>query len=234
MDSRPKQRWAIWFSLPCLAVLAWLSIPFFNGAHRQATCQENLNQIAQGLHAYHEVHGEFPPPFIMNELGEPLHSWRVLILPYVGCQDLYDDLDLTRQWNHPDNIKHQGRLPDVFRCPTFVPTKKMREFMTSYVAVVGANSMWQSCDYGIKLSDVEKSHDQTVLLIESDKFGVHWMAPFDVSETRIFESTAEASNPFFGEHNGDSHILMVDGTLKTATSDLDMSEFRKMLSISTQ
>lgn len=235
LSSKSKRRWILWALLFCCAVLIWFVRPFLSGAHRQTTCQDNLSLIAEGLHKYHDEHGSFPPPFTMNEVGEPLHSWRVLILPFIGYQDLYDDLDLNLQWNHPDNIKHETRLPHVYRCPSFVPTKKLRKFMTSYVAIVGVNTVWQSSDYGIKMSDVVRPHDRTALLIESDEFGVHWMAPFDLSEKRLFELGAdEAASPFFGAHNGESHILMVDGSLRATSDDLDLAEFRKMLSISSE
>ena len=46
-------------------------------------CTNNLKQIAAALQAYHQANGCFPPAYIADKSGKPMHSWRVLILPYL-------------------------------------------------------------------------------------------------------------------------------------------------------
>ena len=46
-------------------------------AARLAQCRNNLKQIAVALHQYHDLYGSFPPAYIADENGKPLHSWRV-------------------------------------------------------------------------------------------------------------------------------------------------------------
>jgi len=41
---------------------------------------------------YHDSHGQFPPPYIAEADGKPMHSWRVLILPYLEHGELYDQI----------------------------------------------------------------------------------------------------------------------------------------------
>src|SRR5271163_108233 len=43
-----------------------------------------IKQIAVALHNYHDTYGSFPPAYVADETGKPMHSWRVLILPFLS------------------------------------------------------------------------------------------------------------------------------------------------------
>ena len=58
-------------------------------AARRGTCANNLKQIALGLQAYHHRYGCLPPPYVPDKNGKPMHSWRVLVLPYFLREDVY-------------------------------------------------------------------------------------------------------------------------------------------------
>jgi hypothetical protein len=49
----------------------------------------NMRQLAQALHNYHDKHGSFPPAYQTGPDGRPWHSWRVLILPYIEGENLF-------------------------------------------------------------------------------------------------------------------------------------------------
>src|SRR4051812_3837711 len=51
-------------------------------APRRTKCKNHLKDIALALHNYHDAYGTFPPAYIADQNGRPMHSWRVLILPY--------------------------------------------------------------------------------------------------------------------------------------------------------
>jgi hypothetical protein len=55
-------------------------------AHPRAVCANNLKQIGLGILNYESYHGFLPPPYLANDQGRPIHSWRVLILPFVEEQ----------------------------------------------------------------------------------------------------------------------------------------------------
>ncbi|MCG8652934.1 MAG: DUF1559 domain-containing protein, partial [Pirellulales bacterium] len=65
----------------------------------------NLEKIAEALNAYAADHGTYPPPFTTGaDKKTRMHSWRVLILPYLDEEDLYTQFNLTLPWDDPDNM----------------------------------------------------------------------------------------------------------------------------------
>ena len=52
-------------------------------AARRAQCLCNLCQIKLAFHNYHSQYGSFPPAYVADANGRPMHSWRVLILPFM-------------------------------------------------------------------------------------------------------------------------------------------------------
>src|SRR5579884_3202970 len=42
-----------------------------------------LKQIGWALHNYHEAYGRLPPAVVRGKDGQPLYSWRVLLLPFL-------------------------------------------------------------------------------------------------------------------------------------------------------
>ncbi|MCH8841251.1 MAG: DUF1559 domain-containing protein, partial [Planctomycetes bacterium] len=47
-------------------------------AARAATCLGRMCQLTLALHNYHSVYERFPPAYMVDERGKPIHSWRVL------------------------------------------------------------------------------------------------------------------------------------------------------------
>ena len=63
-------------------------------AQRRAILHDNLKQLAFAMHAYHDKHRTRPPHAVFDKAGRPLLSWRVLILPYLGQEDLYQPVQV--------------------------------------------------------------------------------------------------------------------------------------------
>ena len=64
----------------CLMCLMGLLMPAISVARepaRRTQCRNNMHQIALALHAYHQANGCFPPVYIADKNGKPMHSWRV-------------------------------------------------------------------------------------------------------------------------------------------------------------
>src|SRR5271157_339454 len=104
----------------CLMCLIGMLLPVgsVHEAARRAQCLNNLKEIAAALQAYHQANGCFPPAYVADKNGKPMHSWRVLILPYLDLDTLYKAYDFTQPWDGPNNKKLLlGQLRE-FTCPS--------------------------------------------------------------------------------------------------------------------
>jgi hypothetical protein len=69
-----------------------------------------MKQIGIALQNYHDRHGSFPPAYTVDKEGNPLHSWRTLILPYFApgviepkWKDIYDQIRFDEPWDSEHN-----------------------------------------------------------------------------------------------------------------------------------
>jgi len=67
--------------LMCLGLLP--AVESSRGSSRRSICGNNLKQIALALYSYTKRMVATPPAYIADSSGKPMHSWRVLILPYM-------------------------------------------------------------------------------------------------------------------------------------------------------
>src|SRR5262249_21441780 len=156
-----------------ILVLVALIMPSMRTARepaRRTQCKNNLKQIGLALHNYHDTYDAFPPAFTTNADGQPLHSWRTLILPYLDQKELYEKIDLSKPCDDPINQAAFNSRTLVYLCPSSpaVPPQ------TTYLALVASNSCMQP-NLSKCLSDISVGSDKVLLVIEvPSKQSVHW------------------------------------------------------------
>src|SRR5262245_52749889 len=104
-----------------LALVAALLLPAPRQAReaaRRMQCSNHLKEIGLALQNYHDVYQSFPPAYVANGEGRPMHSWRVLILPYLGHKALYDQYHFDEPWDGPNNSQLHKEKVSVFCCPS--------------------------------------------------------------------------------------------------------------------
>ena len=106
----------------------------------RARSMNNLRQIALAVHNFHQVHNKMPPAVIYGPDGKPWHSWRVLLLPYLERNDLYNAYDFGQPWDSPKNKALLEKMPDVYRDPIHGDKK---EPYAHYAAFVGPGSVFR-------------------------------------------------------------------------------------------
>jgi hypothetical protein len=131
------------------------------------------------LEAYTNVYGRLPPAYITDEQGRPMHSWRVLILPFLEEKWLYDQYDFNEPWDGPHNRLLAKQIPLPYRCPSDASGSPTA---TSYLAVTGQETVWPGTDC-TALSDVTDGLSETVAVVEVAGSGVNWMEPRDLPLT---------------------------------------------------
>ncbi len=166
-------------------LISWMSGPIWNAtsAARESAAlgrsHGNTKDLAQAVLAYRDTNGHFPPPYTTNEAGEKLHSWRTLILPYLGEDTLYEQIDLDEPYNSPTNLKAFEQVElTVMRCPQPF-AKEGGPTETNYLAVVDDRTVWTPDNP--RVNTVPDGEETTILLIEVAESGIDWFEPRDLA-----------------------------------------------------
>jgi len=205
-----------------IAFVFFMGLPKMREAAQRSACKNNLKQISLALHNYHETYGTLPPAYIPDENGKPMHSWRVLILPYLEQKPLYDRYKWDEPWDGPNNRKLADRMPTVYRCPGAETGSPMTHYMTvrgDDTAFPGAKS--------IRLRAITDSTATTIAVVETPGNTVHWMSPDDVSPEEFIKRLTDADS---GEHHhpGGSHAAMADGTIHFLSSSISVETLKAL------
>jgi prepilin-type processing-associated H-X9-DG protein len=195
-------------------------------------CGNHLKQIAISLQNYHDVYGSFPPAYIADASGKPMHSWRVLILPFAGEKSLYDAYDFSEPWDGPHNSKLHSQMPPYFCCPAHSgqPTGE-----TDYLAVVGPGTVWPGSTT-TKFTQITDGTACTLLVVEAHGSGIHWMEPRDLHLVQMPLAInpprgAGISSPHGGTKSKGATAAFADGHTQFLPSSLTPAELTALLTI---
>jgi hypothetical protein len=128
--------------------------------------------------AYQDEHGRLPPAVVYGTYGEPLYSWRVLILPYIEQRELYQQFHLDETWDSPHNIQLLPRMPATYAPPPGKVKKVPPNHSVCHV-FVGKGAAFEGRE-GLHLpEDFPDGTSNTLLLVEAGQ-PVPWTAPEDL------------------------------------------------------
>jgi prepilin-type processing-associated H-X9-DG protein len=197
-------------------LLLCLAMPFITfqraGSVRHGpTCLSNLSQIGFALHGYHQFYGCFPPAYIADKNGKPMHSWRVLLLPWLDSAAMYRQYRFDEPWDGPNNRKLGGSRPDCYHCPK---DSVGPYCMANYVAVVGAGTAWPG-SASTKLSEFSDGAEQTIMVVEMENSGIPWMEPRDLDFSKMpLKINAKGGQGISSQHARDAELRFADGRLR--------------------
>lgn len=178
----PLVRWTL-LGLLLLFLVALLlpAVSSARNAARRMQCSNNLKQIALALRLYDIRFGRLPPPCAYDKTGHPMHSWRVLILPFLDHEALYKRYNFSEPWDGPNNKKLLAERPAEYRCPADPTTWEQGSTTTSYVGVVGSKALWQrDRSTSLNTSTQRERIENSVVLTETADSGIPWMQPKDL------------------------------------------------------
>lgn len=197
------------------------------GAKNRVACTDNIRNIALALQQYHDSHGSFPPPYIADAKGKPMHSWRVLLLPYLDQRPLYKQYRFDEPWDGPNNRQLHDVILKLYSCPARPTNQSATD--TSYVAVIGPKTTFRETGL-VRLADILDGTSNTILLVEVHNSGIHWLEPRDLD----IHQMPLAINPPQGQgissaHNHGANVAFADGSVRFLTNDTPPATLRALL-----
>jgi hypothetical protein len=224
-------------ALCLIGILVAMLIPAVQQAREAAhrsSCKCNLKQLGLALHNYHEANGCFPPAFIADAQGRPMHSWRVLILPQIDQMALYKKYRFDEPWDGPHNILLLDEIPPIYKCPTHCPparnlagsrksfgvlacgspwtiTRSNRPDCTNYAAVLGTDCAFRGA-IPVLLADIADGTSNTFLVGEVTDADIPWTKPEDIDVSKHPQIGDRLG--FSSDHTSGAHFLTADGAVR--------------------
>lgn len=152
-----------------------------------------------------------------------MHSWRVLLLPYVDQNELYEQYDFSQPWDSPTNQQLAASMPAIY---AFTDENKPGVVTTNYLAVAGPHTAWAETS---STADNNFTDDPrtTIRVVENVGQNVHWMEPRDLSLDTI---SLQVNDPMgLSSKYLSPGALMADGSLRQLDENLPEDVFRAML-----
>jgi hypothetical protein len=183
-----------------------------------SAAQNNLKQIGIAIHNYHDVNGHCPGN-VYGKDGTPLLSWRVLILPYMEQEQLYQRFKLDEAWDSPANKTWSQTAVRVFQVPGRPTNQPWETYFRSFTSPKGAgeHQAWlvDGESKGPALAAVTDGTSNTIMVVEAAD-AVPWARPDDLPYD------GKQPLPRFGGPSGAAAALMGDGrvvSFRRATTD---------------
>jgi type II secretory pathway pseudopilin PulG len=190
---------------------------------RHMQCSNNLKQIAVALHSYHDAYGVLPPAHTVDADGKPLHSWRTLILPFMGYEPIYDKIDLSKPWDDPANKEVFDLSVPGYSCPSATSTP----IETTYMAVAVPGGCFRPTEPR-KFAEITDDHNWTLMVMEVDaNQAVHWMSPTDSLDLAFLDQKTGANL----SHFRGIHAAFVTGQVRYLRAGLKPETLRALITI---
>lgn len=218
------------FVVLAVAAAVWFGVREYQESHHREACRANLKQIGAALQAYHDRYKSYPPAYVLGPTGERYHSWRVLLLPFLGEQKLYDRYRFDEPWNGTHNRSLAEQIRAVFACPS---AGWRASGVTNYLAVVGRGTAWPE-QHSVQRRAIVDGAANTIQLVESSDSDIVWLEPRDLSVRQSLSHGQVVNSPTPSSthsHGSGFSALCADGMVRFISHRIDPKIFRSLLSI---
>ena len=218
-------------------------------AARRAASSNNLKVLALAFLSYESAYATFPPAAVIGPDGKPWHSWRVLLLPFLGGAEedaLYKKYDFSQPWDSPKNLAVAAKMPQVFRDPA---REGPPDNFTDYAAITGEDAIFQpdvvtmksADDYpacvsaakNIRFASVTDGTSNTILFATVDPARkTPWTKPEDIVLDDAFPGIGKPAGIGAIHPLEDAHVGLVafaDGSVQTLPDAIDADALRPFL-----
>jgi len=216
-----------------------------------AGCTNNLRQIGESIHGYHDHNNKvFPPGTVPNPalMPEQRLSWDAAILPFLSAgvpagkkwEKLGGEIAFQEAWDAPANAGLRRNVAP-YLCPAFAHELAPGQVgLTSYVGVAGvgrdaailplgdANAGFFGYDRLLRPADITASLGATMVTIETTRDNGVWPAGGPAT-VRGVEPDGDRyigkDAAFGGLHRAGANVLWADGSVRIVSERVEPDLF---------
>jgi hypothetical protein len=191
---------------------------------KQQRCRNRIRQHLLAIHNYLDANRKLPLPFSVDKDGKRLHSWRVLLLPYLNEEKLYKSIRLDEPWDSEYNKQFHKKMPKVFTCPSC--TKGNPKSDTVYCMIVGEKAFGRIDGKALEL--VNDGFANTIGIAERAT-PICWMSPEDITIEAAAKGINKSPDGIGSEHEAGANVGIMDGNTKFLKNDFPLDKLKKLL-----
>jgi prepilin-type processing-associated H-X9-DG protein len=223
-------------ALVCGGILVALMLPAVQAAReaaRRITCTNSMKQISLAIHNYATAYKCFPPAYIPDKNGKPMHSWRVLILPFMEEGSLYKQYRFNEPWNSPHNRALASQMPRGYACPDVGPAGGSE---TSYAMIVGPHTISDG-PTARTFAAIKDGMSNTIMVVEATDAHINWMEPRDLDAKKMRFQIGGDGNPnarkndISSPHANGANVAFCDGSVRFLSGFTDPKQLEAMTTI---
>jgi Protein of unknown function (DUF1559) len=173
------------------------------------------------MHRYADEKKALPPQALCNPNGEPLLSWRVLLLPYLEQRALFEQFKLDEPWDSPHNIRLLAQMPSVYAPFDGSPTPE--PYTTCYQVFVGNGAAFEQ-RYGLSFKDDFPDGTSNTVLIVQGAEAVPWTKPADLDYAPD-RPPPKLSGVFAGTYQ----VAFADGSARPISQKIRLTTLRALI-----
>jgi hypothetical protein len=186
---------------------------------QQAKTLENLKVIGEALQRQMEDERKTVPPVAIYQGDNPLLSWRVRLLPYLGYDELYKQFNLNEAWDSPRNLNLLSQMPPEYS------GRAAGEFKTTILAVQAGNSVFPGRNR-LSVARIEDGLSNTLFLVDVDQTrATQWTRPQE------WQASGRLMNALKNEAYGGFYVLWGNGRVSKLRNDLTDKQIYEAITI---
>ncbi|MGL6195594.1 MAG: DUF1559 domain-containing protein [Thermoguttaceae bacterium] len=205
---------------------ATLQMENFRENMRRQQCMNNLKQLALAVHNYYDLRQVMVPAYTTDKEGKPLHSWRVILLPYLEQEELYTSIRLDEPWDSEYNRQFHDKMPAIFRCASLGKDGEKRD--TNYCMIFGEDAVGVDDKNSFTFRKIADGLSNTVLFVER-MTPVCWMQPEDILQEDAYKGVNKEPKGIGSPHLNGANSAFCDAGPRFIPENLPLDVLKAII-----